>query len=184
MEKRITWQSEDGTGDEQFAMQQSKDEIRITSRARGGDSDLSTKWDVTYSLVCDTAWRTRSFVVDEHDTRRHLEVQSDGNGHWKDGNGKELKSIAGCIDIDFRATPFSNTLPIRRLHPGIGKSVAIDVAYINAPDLALSRVRQIYTRLSENTWKFQQPEVNFEAVITVDDEGLVVDYPGLFHQTA
>jgi hypothetical protein len=184
MEKQIIWKSEDGTGEEKLSMQQSKDKIRVTSTVQGGDADLATKWNATYSLVCDAAWRTFSFTADEHNTNRHLEIRSDGNGRWQDGNNKELANIAGCIDIDFRATPFSNTLPIRRLHPGIGESVAIDVVYINAPDLALSRVQQIYTRLSKNTWKFEQPEASFEAVIAVDDDGLVVDYPGLFHRKA
>lgn len=182
MEKRITWKSPDGAGEENLTFRLSEDTIQITSRVRGGDSDLQTNWDASYSLVCDTHWHTRRFIVDEHLTNRHLELFSDGNGHWKDEKQQELSHLAGCIDIDFRATPFSNTLPIRRTNLNIGESLAITVAYINAPDLAVSAIEQIYTRIAKNTWKFQQPEANFEAIITVDDEGLVVDYPGLFYR--
>lgn len=182
MKKQIIWKSEDGTGEENLSLQWSKDSIKATSRAVGGDTDLLTNWDVSYSVACDSEWRTRRFIVDEHITNRHLALYGDGKGHWKNENGEALESIAGCIDIDFRATPLSNTLPIRRTNLGVGESTAIEVAYINTPDLAISSVKQIYTRLSERTWKFEQPDADFRAIITVDGEGLVVEYPGLFHR--
>ena len=182
MEKQLVWQSDDGAGTESLSVKQSDDKIIATSKVRGSDTDLRTSWNATYSLICDSSWRIRNFVVDEHQTNKHLELFSDGNGGWVDENNNELKDIAGCIDIDFRATPFSNTLPIRRLKLSIGESATIDVAYINAPDLAVSRERQIYTRLSDTTWRFEQPTADFTATITVDDEGFVLDYPGLFHR--
>lgn len=182
MEKRLIWEGEGHVGQENLSIKQEKNRIVATSRVNGSDTELHTSWDATYTLVCDDNWQTSSFIVDEHHTNRHLELYNKGNGQWEDGNKNELKDVAGCVDIDFRATPFSNTLPIRRLNLSVGESATINVAYINAPDLAISREQQIYTRLSGDTWKFEQPGANFQATITVDDEGFVIHYPGLFYR--
>jgi hypothetical protein len=39
----------------------------------------------------------------------------DGNGRWTDQRGAHLPRFDGCIDIDLGGSPFTNTLPIRRL---------------------------------------------------------------------
>ncbi len=40
---------------------------------------------------------------------------SDGHGHWRKADGTALPQFDGCVDIDLAGTPFTNTLPIRRL---------------------------------------------------------------------
>ena len=50
-----------------------------------------------------------------------LHLESDGEGHWQE-NGKDRPDLHGCIDIDIQATPFTNTLPIRRLGLKTGES--------------------------------------------------------------
>lgn len=151
-----------------------------TSHVTGGDADLNTTWDAMYTITCDESWRVREVTIKESISGRYLKMYSDGLGYWTDENGKAIENIRGCIDIDFRATPFSNTFPIRRLQLAVGGTATIEVAYINAPDLEVTKEYQIYTRLTEHEWRFEQPNADFEAVITVDSDGLVVNYPGLF----
>ncbi len=176
------WRAVDGKGKEELELTREPSGAGILARSRvtGGDSALHTTWDASYALTCDAHWAVRHLVVDEHRTGAHLELRSDGDGHWTDPDGTELPELTGCTDVDFRATPFTNTLPIRRLGLETGESAIIEVVYVDVPDLTTNRERQIYTRLSGNVWHFEQPSAEFAATITVDDDGLVVDYPGLF----
>lgn len=41
-------------------------------------------------------------------------------------------------------------------------------------------VNQKYKRLSNNKYKYENIPNDFEAVILVDQEGFIIDYPGLF----
>ena len=53
------------------------------------------------------------------------------------GPGREIRSTSstGCIDVDIRATPFTNTLPIRRLALQPGESRDLRMAFIDVPGL-------------------------------------------------
>jgi len=108
-------------------------------------------------------------------------LHSDGDGHWRDGQGATLGAIEGCIDIDIAATPFTNTLPIRRLQLAEGERQPIEVAYISTPDLQVTRVEQAYTCIALNReYRYEGIFRNFSADMTVDEDGLVIDYPTLF----
>jgi hypothetical protein len=183
MIKTIVWSGEGMAGLEKLHLDIQNDAVIAKSHVTGGDADLHTKWDAEYEIACGIDWRVRSVSIFEKTTNCQLAISSDGAGNWTNESGEAIEAIQGCIDIDFRATPFSNTFPIRRLQLAVGEAATITVVYINAPDLKLSRERQIYTRLSEHTWKFEQPSADFIATITVDSDGLVVDYPGLFKRT-
>lgn len=178
--KRITWIGLSIPGKEELIYNSQPNQHVVHSMVTGGDADLGTTWDMRYTITCDQNWRVRRVVIADNQSDRQLTLHSDGAGHWRDAQGSALNDLSGCIDVDFRATPFSNTLPIRRLDVAIGEPYALDVAYINAPDLEVSKERQIYTKLSETEWKFEQPSADFEATITVDRDGFVTYYPGLF----
>jgi hypothetical protein len=47
--------------------------------------------------------------------QRKLELISDGRGKWTDASGNPLPALDGAIDMDLSVSPFTNTLPIRRL---------------------------------------------------------------------
>ncbi len=78
---------------------------------------------------------------------RHLHLRSDGEGNWQDSKGHLVEVLQGCVDIDISATPFTNTLPIRRLGLALGEAREILVAYVAVPALAPEPVRQRYTCL-------------------------------------
>ncbi|HET6747050.1 MAG TPA: putative glycolipid-binding domain-containing protein [Candidatus Saccharimonadales bacterium] len=180
MARTIVWNNENEPGVEKLNLDTKENSIVAKSHVIGGDADLHTKWDAEYEITCGANWHVRDVSIYEKTAGRHLIIHSDGAGNWTNESGKEIEVIHGCIDIDFRATPFSNTFPIKRLQLAEGETATIEVAYINAPDLEITKEQQVYTRLSSHTWKFIQPSADFEATITVDDEGFVVDYPGLF----
>jgi hypothetical protein len=143
-----------------------------------------------YRLDLDESWTFRRLQMHqpflEFDAARlpDCELTRDVDGNWHAEGFRDTPDLRGCIDIDITATPFTNTLPIRRLGLAVGESSEIDVAYVYIPEMRLSRSRQRYTRLEPrddfNHYRFEALESGFEAEIAVDEEGLVVDYPDLF----
>ncbi|HKP23749.1 MAG TPA: putative glycolipid-binding domain-containing protein [Dongiaceae bacterium] len=137
--------------------------------------------DASYVVEMDTAWRTLRVRVDVNGGGT-LEVLSDGAGHWRHADGAALPELDGCIDPDISMTPFTNTVAIRRLGSRVGEAAEINVAYVLVPELSLRAAPQRYTRLAERLWRFDGLDIEFTADITVDDEGFVIDYPGLFQR--
>ena len=59
----------------------------------------------------------------------------------------------------------------------------IKVLYVDVLGRKMMPVLQKYTKLSPTDYKYENVPNNFESVISVDDLGLVVKYPGLFTRT-
>ena len=109
-----------------------------------------------------------------------LHLESDGQGRWQ-ANGKEQPTLQGCIDIDIQATPLTNTLPIRRLGLETGESMEIRLGYIEVPTLTVHPSNQRYTAIEAGSlYRFESLESGFTADLPVDEDGFVLDYPGLF----
>jgi hypothetical protein len=177
---RWIWQPDLGEGAELFAFRT----VPGGYEARG---DVVATLDgaplnACYRVEADAEWRTRRVLVELNDGAR-VEMLSDGAGHWRREDGAPLPELDGCIDPDISMTPFTNTLPIRRLGLGIGDTAEIGVAYVLVPELSLRAAPQRYTRLGDRLWRFESLDSGFTADLTVDAEGLVVDYPGLFRRT-
>ena len=114
--------------------------------------------------------------------KEHLLLQGDGKGNWT-LNGERAEQFAGCIDVDLPLTPFTNTLPIRRLGLQPGATQEIKVVYLDMLERQLRPVRQRYTCVLAEQYHYENVPNDFEATITVDQHGLVIDYPALFVRT-
>ena len=57
----------------------------------------------------------------------------------------ELTELAGCLDVDISATPFTNTLALRRLDLQPGENASLTVAYVKLPELTFRPVSQRYS---------------------------------------
>ncbi|HYG14457.1 MAG TPA: putative glycolipid-binding domain-containing protein [Bacteroidia bacterium] len=140
---------------------------------------------VDYHILTNPHWETgRVEITCRHgNTTDTLRLESEGKGNWL-LNGLAAPQFDGCMDIDVPLTPFTNTLPIRKLNLHDGQSQEIQVIYCDLLNRTTGCVRQQYTRLSATRYHYQNVPNDFEATITVDEQGLVVDYPGLFVRTA
>jgi uncharacterized protein len=87
-----------------------------------------------------------------------------------------------CVDVDLGFTPATNTLPIRRLGLDVGEGAEIHVAWVVWPELTVRRVLQRYDRLAKDRYRYTQDD--FEAELTVDEHGLVLEYEGLWRAIA
>jgi hypothetical protein len=100
-----------------------------------------------------------------------------------DGSGTALPRLSGAIDIDISITPFTNTLPIRRLNLRRGEFAEILAVYVQLPSLDITTDRQRYTCLEyAKRYRYESVDSDFTREIEVDDHALVVTYPGLFRR--
>lgn len=144
-----------------------------------------TIYRVEYLIKTNTNWETVFFEIycRHNNLTQQISFEGDGKGTWTN-NGKKAEQFNGCIDIDIPLTPFTNTLPIRRLSLSENQSQEIKVIYCDLLEQQIKPVHQLYTRLSNTGYHYENVPNDFEANILVDDAGLVVDYPSLFVRTA
>jgi hypothetical protein len=101
-----------------------------------------------YRILCDAEWRVGE--VDVHlldDVSKNIKMKADGKGHWTDGSGNPIPSLNGCFEVDISATPFTNTLAIRRLRLEAGETSDLIVAYIEVPEMRVQPSHHRYTCL-------------------------------------
>ena len=140
---------------------------------------------LAYRLTWDESWRLRDagLVVATERSTRSLSLQTDGQGHWRHGDGRAIDELDGCLDIDIWPTPFTNSFPIRREPMAVGERRQFRMTWIAAPDLTFQPQPQAYTRLAERLYLFENLDGSgFSAELAVDEDGIVLDYPDLFRR--
>ena len=140
---------------------------------------------VAYEVRCDSSWRVRAIRVGNPGSEvPGVDLLSDGQGNWTRPDGRAVPELRGCIDVDISVTPFTNTLPIRRLGLAPTESVELSVAYFEGTELQAWPEPQQYTCLEKSDrgglYRFLSLDGGFTADLPVDADGLVLDYPGLF----
>jgi hypothetical protein len=136
-----------------------------------------------FRIACDAAWRTRRVEVDMAGTDRRLDLHGDGAGRWRDAAGAPLPALDGAIDVDLPLTPFTNTLPIRRLNLGVGQSIDLRMVYIVLPAFTVTVSPQRYTCLEPlRRYRYESLDSDFVRDVDVDSDGLVVTYPDLYRR--
>ncbi|MGL4177376.1 MAG: putative glycolipid-binding domain-containing protein [Dermatophilaceae bacterium] len=137
----------------------------------------------SFRVQLDDRWRTVAVdVTSVADAgERTLVLTVDDGGRWT-VDGVHRPDLDGCVDVDVAATPLTNTFPIRRLHAlPVGDQVTSPVAWVDVPGLGVTRVDQTYQRRPDRdgleVWRYSDPQHGaFD--LTVDADGLVVDYAG------
>jgi uncharacterized protein len=173
------WRDWAGSGLEHLVLHEAPDGVTAESVVVGSAEGES--FAVRYRLSCDAGWRLVHVDLELIGSGRTLTLNSDGSGTWRDGHGRELPDIAGAIDIDISVSPFTNTLPIRRLQLARGKAADLRMTYIRVPELSVAPDPQRYTCLEPGRlYRYDSLDSDFTRDIEVDGRGLVVSYPGLF----
>lgn len=181
MRKTYRWRALEDQGLEQLLLTVRPDTVLAESTVTG--EDTGTPYVLTYRVRCDGAWRVRKLeVACQGGPRLHLEADGDGNWwHAGDGGrGERIAALDGCIDADISATPFTNTLPLRRLGSALTARTEIAVVYVRVPELTIERTTQAYTRLGARRCRYEGPIGQFEAELALDEDDVVIDYPALF----
>jgi hypothetical protein len=97
-----------------------------------------------------------------------------------------VEYLEGCEYVDISETPFTSTLPIRRLGLAPGERADIRGAYFDGGELLPWPEPQRYTCLEKDyrcgLYRYLNLDGGFTADLPVDADGLVADYPGLFER--
>lgn len=141
-------------------------------------------WSVRYALTLDGSWLTHSAHVVSRSAagEREVRLESDGAGDWR-VDGEPAPHLDGLLDVDLEASVVTNTIPVHRLALASGEVAGAPAVYVRAADLAVERLEQRYKRLPDDgprhRYDYQSPRFEYRAVLTYDEHGLVLDYPGL-----
>jgi len=183
MQTNILW-----TGREYYSLEncliiESTSGVEIASTIIGYYEEKLFK--VEYQIKTNAHWETIFFeLISRHSNQtKTFSYESDGKGNWTNA-GHPLKQFNGLIDVDIRLSPFTNTLPIRRLQLQPHDTREIQVLYCDPLEQKTAPVRQKYTCVSATEYRYENIPNDFEANIQVDKAGFVVDYPSLFVRTA
>ncbi|TIU47366.1 MAG: hypothetical protein E5W19_22500 [Mesorhizobium sp.] len=177
--KIVRWREWDGPGFEHLVLGEQAgrflaDSVVICSG--------ETPFAVRYRITCDAGWHAKSVTVDMIGDGRTLVLASDGDGHWT-RDGVPMPELAGVLEPDLTVTPFTNTLPIRRLALSAGQSAEIATAFIDFPALTVVRNPQRSTCLEEGRrYLYESRASDFRRELEIDAEGLVVDYPDFWRR--
>src|SRR5215469_6456992 len=183
MEQHILWSPWSEPGIEHLRLLQHDDTILADSIIVGVRNRIPFR--LHYEITCDAHWNVKQLDLGLLSSNsKSVKIQTDGKGHWTTYTGDPIPLLDGCIDVDISATPFTNTLPIRRLALRPGQSAELLVAYVLVPEMELMTARQRYTCLkvtnSGGLYKYENMDSDFSAELPVDSNGFVFDYPGLF----
>lgn len=160
------------------------DRCTLARAAHGWILSGQAKWNqdgpvtLNYVVRCDENWNSLS--ADITGTRAGARIAlrvGQGSRGWS-LNGRPQNGTLGCRDIDLCFTPATNLLPLRRLDMTGGEPVTARAVWL-VPELdRLQRLDQTYARLDDGSFAYASP--GFAADLTVDRNGFVTRYPGLW----
>lgn len=180
----VTWISTDERGFEHLRLTEDSSGFRARGLiVRAGEAE---PW-LRYHIAGDARWRTREVAVEPLDGGAGaLALSSAGEGRWQDERGRALDFLDGCVDVDIQASPFTNTITIRRLGLARGQTATTPVVFITVPDLGTTRLVQKYSRGTERDeptrYRYQNEASGFHASLPVDRAGLLLEYPAFFRR--
>jgi hypothetical protein len=186
MQRNVMWSPVDAPGLEHLRLTVEASEITADGEiitTQFGNRPLR----IDYWVQCDAQWRVRQLRVSTEGIEPLAVIlTSDGAGHWVDEQGNARSDLDGCIDVDIMATPFTNTLPIRRLPWKPGQSADLTVAYVTLPTLEVVPAPQRYTSLETGPnggrFRYESLSSGYTNELPVDGDGLVLDYPGIWRR--
>lgn len=183
--RSVRWSACDGNGMEHCDITISGNGIIIEGIVAG---DRKSSYGAWYRVGTDERFRTRNVQV-RYVGGPSLHIISDEKGIWHDvENDKQLIQLQGCRDVDIGFTPATNMLPLRRLKLAEKESQSIKVAYIPLPEEISENfepvaVSQRYTCLEpERVYRYEGIFRDFTADLSIDDTGIIENYPGLFRR--
>lgn len=179
LQRTIRWRPLEGVGLEHLELIESPTVI-VANSVLIGERE-GTRFGVRYEVELAPNWSFRALRLERMDGGR-LELYSDGEGNWLDGQHLQLPELDGCIDIDISGTPFTNTLPIRRTRFSPGEPARFTMAWIPLDTLAPFAEEQVYTLIEDGRYLYQSGDGSFSAELEVDADGLVTYYPTLFER--
>ncbi len=178
----LTWRGHDVPRMESVRVHLSGKRIKAYGRIVAGAAGAHPAFSASYDLLTDDAGATKrlSLTVTLAERERQMSIARDEENMWviRDRQNQMTRAAyEGAVDVDVVFSPFFNALPIRRtdLHRRT-ESVSLPVVYVGMPSLSVEPETIDYNSTAAGI-ALRSPVA--DTVITVDDEGFPLDYPGL-----
>ncbi len=165
---------------EYFNLIENEENYMVTSKIIGSFDNKA--YFVNYQITIDKNWLVQNFTVEYEVNGEKSNVTGLKHGNNWTINDTDRPEFLDFKYIDISLTPFTNTLPINNLNLSKGQSSEINVIYINILEDKIKPVKQQYTHIGQSEYLYENIPKNFEARISIDDSGLVENYPGLFEK--
>lgn len=139
---------------------------------------------IQYVVRLNASFQVRQLLLFRDLDEPDLWLATDGSARWGEVNGAHRVDLDGCTDVWLACTPFTASIPIRRLPLHVGDSADLRVLVIDVETLAVSPTRHRYTRLDTQRWSFTDLDAADAAAVEfdVDEHGLALDQPGRFRR--
>ncbi|MCR2783922.1 MULTISPECIES: putative glycolipid-binding domain-containing protein [unclassified Microbacterium] len=165
-------------------------------RAHG--SSVTRQYTLSWTLDVGEGWLTQHLRVRVlgKGWSRSLDLRRDSAGEWRStvaqtgtvdlpapGIGPDV-DLHDAVDCDLGLCPVTNVMPIRRLdlHRSDHDETRLAMAWVEVPTLRVLRKEQLYSSHYdgvERKVRYRTGDGEFTSDITVDHNGMVIDYPGL-----
>jgi hypothetical protein len=176
---QLSWKGLDDQTFEHCAVSRMPGTMMVQSKIEGAVNNEHTI--VEYRLEMDNAWTISAVEVRmSQPAVKSIRLTHNKFGEWVDETLHTWPQLDGCMEVDISLTPFTNSLPIKRLCFKPGESREIKVVYFDLPSFEIKMHPQRYTYLGDNKFKFESLETGYTNEITFNDAGFVQDYPALF----
>ncbi|MDO8361503.1 MAG: putative glycolipid-binding domain-containing protein [Actinomycetota bacterium] len=174
----VRWATWAGDGEEVTTILWENEGFTVSGQV----GDAADREHIQYVLRLSASWQVRQFLLFRDLDEPDLWLATDGSGRWGEMNGAHRTELDGCYDIHLDCTPFTHTLPIRRLPLLEGHTAELPVVHVNPDTLEVSVAAHRYTRTAAHAWRFESLADGLTAEIEVDQYGVVRDYPERFRR--
>ncbi len=166
-------------------MQLSGKRLKANGRIVAAAAETNPAFAAYYDLQTDGTGATKrlGMTVTLTERERQLAVARDEENMWlvTDHQGESRAAFDGAVDVDVVFSPFFNSLPIRRCGlMGRADSITVPTIYVRLPEMSITSAMVSYSSSGPETAdgiKVHSPVS--EVTLTVDQDGFIVDYPGL-----
>ena len=163
----VQWRRVDGDGLETVTLRWENEGFTVNGEVSHGR--------IQYVMRLSATWQLRQFLLFRDLEDPDLWLATDGSGRWGEMNGAHRTELDGAYDIAMRCTPFTHTLPIRRLPLLDGHTADLPVVLVDPETLEVRTTLHRYTRLDHRHWRHEESEHGPEIEFEVDEFGLVLD---------
>jgi len=183
--KILTWHAHDVPRMESVRVQLTGNRIKAYGCIVAAATESNPAFSVSYDLVTDDSGATKrlSLTVTLAERERQLSIARDEENMWmvQDHTNQGKRATQnGALDVDVMYSPFFNALPIRRT--GLyehGEDLSLPIVYVRLPELTVDTVTIGYANSDTDPRAIALTSPVAETTITVDEDGFILDYPGL-----
>ena len=193
-QRALAWIKDDPFGVEFAEIQLAPDRLRAEGVAIG-TRPLPYRLDYEVETAVEFVTSRLRVASRGEGWRRTLDLRRSEAGVWNldpdevgdvdlPPSGGDPTSFADALDCDLGLSPVTNLMPILRhdLLSGAGR-VELITAWVSVPDLSVRPDGQRYSYLrgapGHHVIRYEATDGSFAADITVDRDGIVVEYPGV-----